>query len=86
LKNNFDFGDSYLLRMGSGRSGFVCAALAPRAPRRAACVKYELEEKSLFVFGLGYTGLALGCFLQDKGWRIYGTCSSREKADSLRER
>lgn len=64
MKNNFDFGDSHLLRMGSGRSGFVCAALAPRAPRRAACVKYELEEKSLFVFGLGYTGLALGCFLR----------------------
>ncbi len=37
----------------------------------------------LFVFGLGYSALALSRLLQKNGWTIAGTCRSDEKATSL---
>jgi nucleoside-diphosphate-sugar epimerase len=40
-------------------------------------------SRQLFVFGLGYTALALARALQAEGWRVAGTTRSPEKQDRL---
>jgi nucleoside-diphosphate-sugar epimerase len=40
----------------------------------------------LFVFGLGYTALALVARLTAEGWNISGTCRESARADALRAR
>jgi len=37
----------------------------------------------LFCFGLGYTATALGTLLLQQGWRVSGTCQSRDKQQEL---
>lgn len=39
---------------------------------------------TMFVFGLGYSALALARALRAEGWRIAGTCRKPDKADALR--
>lgn len=39
----------------------------------------------LFVFGLGYTGLALAADLLAEGWEVAGTCRGEDKRRHLRE-
>jgi nucleoside-diphosphate-sugar epimerase len=41
--------------------------------------------KRLFVFGLGYSALALARILRREAWSIVGTCRSRETASTLRD-
>jgi nucleoside-diphosphate-sugar epimerase len=43
-------------------------------------------EKSLFVFGLGYSALTLAGRLQREGWRISGTCRDVGKCAALKEK
>jgi nucleoside-diphosphate-sugar epimerase len=38
----------------------------------------------LFVFGLGYCGLEIAKLARAAGWRVAGTCRTREKADELK--
>ena len=38
----------------------------------------------MFVFGLGYTGLALAARCRDDGWQVAGTCRGDEKRRRLR--
>ena len=38
----------------------------------------------LFIFGLGYCGLEIARLARAAGWRVAGTCTSEEKASSLR--
>ncbi|XP_024516622.1 uncharacterized protein LOC9662821 isoform X3 [Selaginella moellendorffii] len=42
-------------------------------------------NQSMFVFGLGYTGVELGKQLRTKGWKVSGTCRSAEKRRTLEE-
>ena len=42
-----------------------------------------LSEPHLFVFGLGYVGLRLGQAAADLGYRVSGSCRTREKAVEL---
>ncbi len=41
--------------------------------------------KSLFIFGLGYSGLEIAWLAKTEGWTVAGTCRSAEKAARLRE-
>jgi nucleoside-diphosphate-sugar epimerase len=41
--------------------------------------------KSLFIFGLGYSGLEIARLAKTDGWTVAGTCRSAEKAARLRE-
>jgi len=50
----------------------------PRAPGQ--------DPPRLFVFGLGYTALALAERLAAQGWRIAGTCRAPERIAALRAR
>ena len=40
--------------------------------------------KSLFIFGLGYSGLEIAQLAKAQGWIVAGTCRSAEKAAGLR--
>lgn len=40
-------------------------------------------EEHLFIFGLGYTGLALARDLKGLGWRVSGTCRSSDQCKLL---
>lgn len=40
--------------------------------------------KSLFIFGLGYSGLEIAQLAVGQGWTVAGTCRSAEKAAGLR--
>lgn len=44
------------------------------------------EPGRLFCFGLGYSALALAEALQQRGWRVAGTCRGEEKRAALTER
>jgi nucleoside-diphosphate-sugar epimerase len=39
---------------------------------------------SLFVFGLGYSGSAIGALLRQKGWEVSGTVRSPERREALK--
>ncbi len=41
------------------------------------------EQRRLFCFGLGYTGLALARPLMAEGWTVAGTCRETERRDAL---
>jgi nucleoside-diphosphate-sugar epimerase len=40
-------------------------------------------HKTLFCFGLGFTGKTLGVLLRDKGWRVIGTARNQEGCEAL---
>jgi len=42
-----------------------------------------MNKKSLFCFGYGYTAAALAKALRRKGWRVAGTTSNTEKAETM---
>eukprot|EP01031_Cornospumella_fuschlensis_P043305 gene43305-52934_t len=44
-----------------------------------------LQEKNVFIFGLGYVGLRLARFLQSQGWTVSGTCTNVNKALECRK-
>ncbi|GLC45217.1 hypothetical protein PLESTB_000723900 [Pleodorina starrii] len=46
--------------------------------------KNPLDRKNIFVFGLGYTSIALANWLAADGWRISGTCRTPARVDGLR--
>ncbi len=41
---------------------------------------------NLFVFGLGYSAMAVAAFEESGGWRVSGTVRSKEKASALAQR
>ena len=43
-----------------------------------------MAQQHLFCFGLGYSAQVLAGQLLDAGWRVSGTCRSKDKAESLR--
>ena len=53
-----------------------------RSAKRSA-MSSQLAPGRLFVFGLGYSALALARGLMARGWRIAGTCRGEEKRTSL---
>lgn len=44
------------------------------------------DEKNLFIFGLGYTGLAAANYFQQRNWHVSGTVRDEEKTDALKIR
>ncbi|PNH03591.1 Protein yeeZ [Tetrabaena socialis] len=44
------------------------------------------SSKSIFVFGLGYTSVALGNWLAAEGWSVSGTCRTPARVEGLRAR
>lgn len=44
------------------------------------------EVKSIFIFGLGYVGMAVATALKEQGWRVSGTCRNINKINTLKER
>lgn len=41
-------------------------------------------DNSLFIFGLGYTGLGAANYFQHRNWHVSGTCRTEEKTETLR--
>ena len=44
------------------------------------------SKARVFVFGMGYTALALANSLRKRGWEVAGTCRSEEKREALERR
>ena len=51
---------------------------------RAAAFPDKMTRR-LFIFGLGYSGLEIAKLAKAQGWSVAGTCTTEEKARSLRE-
>jgi hypothetical protein len=95
LSQNFEVGKvcycgdfSFKLRMKDTKKTFMKRCIAQKA--RHIVMGIEGEEKRLFIFGAGYTGLALAVAARHR-WNkdictISGTCHTTQKADSLRYR
>ena len=49
-----------------------------------AWAQMTVQPSLLFVFGLGYSALALAGTLKKQGWQVGGTVRSPEKAEKLR--
>lgn len=43
------------------------------------------DERSIFIFGLGYVGISLALQFKKMGWNVSGTCTNVNKVNSLRE-
>lgn len=75
----------------SSTSGLVSKRHRSTQGKPVCAISFGTEVKkckggpSLFCFGLGYTAAGLGHLLMREGWRVSGTCSSDEKAHSLRQ-
>lgn len=44
-----------------------------------------MEEKNLFIFGLGYTSQEIARLAIEQGYKVYGTCRTAEKFEVLRK-
>ena len=53
----------------------TCSCSSPEKPER--------EHKSIFLFGSGYTSLALTGVLRSRGWTVHGTYRTRKKEEEL---
>ena len=43
------------------------------------------DSKSIFIFGLGYVGIAVATALKEQGWRVSGTCRNINKINALKQ-
>eukprot|EP00887_Chlorella_sp_A99_P004253 scaffold15.g4253.t1 len=70
--------------------GIKCTAfhsgLPTLSPSQAFGWGEHREERRLFVFGLGYTGIAAASYFRQKGWTVSGTCRTEDKVRSLEAR
>jgi nucleoside-diphosphate-sugar epimerase len=81
-----------------GLSSKNCAVLRVQEPRKneghrivfivssAWGIEDHGENRRMLIFGMGFAGQYLAYQLKERGWKVFGTCTSEEKRKKLEEK